>query len=112
VAALEQTGSKVTRAFSPHHPPAIMARNVQMVIRTILFREIIKMAKKGTAGDAAPLYYANLAVVAEQTGNYEDAAKQWRRASGASLKADSIVLYEEAAKRCERRSKGEFGPNR
>ena len=67
------------------------------------------MAKKGPAVDSGNLYYANLAVVAEQAGNYEDAAKQWRRASGASLKPDSIVLYEEAAKRCERRSKEELG---
>ena len=67
------------------------------------------MATKETAGDHRYLYYANLAVVAEQAGNYEDAAQQWRRASGASLKRDSIVLYEEAAKRCERRSKEEFG---
>ncbi len=64
------------------------------------------MAKKATAGDYAYLYYANLAVVAEQAGNYEDAAEQWRRASVASLKPDSIVLYEEAAKRCERRYQG------
>lgn len=67
------------------------------------------MVKKGTAVDPANLYYANLAVAAEQAGNYEDAAKQWRRASGASLKPDSIALYEEAAKRCERKSKEEFG---
>ncbi len=73
------------------------------------FREAFKMAKKGPAVDSGNLYYANLAVVAEQAGNYEDAAKQWRRASGASRKPDSIVLYEEAAKRCERRSKEEFG---
>jgi len=70
------------------------------------------MAKNGTAGDFGQLYYANLAVVAEQAGNYEDAAKQWRRASGASLRADSVILYEEAAKRCERRSKEEFGRSR
>jgi hypothetical protein len=61
------------------------------------------MANRGTEGDSGHLYYANLAVAAEQAGNYEDAAQQWRRASGASLKPDSIVLYEEAAKRCERR---------
>lgn len=67
------------------------------------------MAEKGTAVDPGILYYANLAVMAEQTGDYEYAAKQWRRASGASLKRDSIVLYEEAAKRCERRSKEETG---
>jgi hypothetical protein len=67
-----------------------------------------KMAKKRTAVDSGRLYYANLALMAEQAGNYEDAAKQWRIASGASLKPDSIILYEEAAKRCERRSKEKF----
>jgi hypothetical protein len=67
------------------------------------------MEKKGTAGDSGHLYYANLAVLSEQAGNYKDAAKQWRSASGASLKADCVVLYEEAAKRCERRSNEEFG---
>ncbi len=61
------------------------------------------MTTKETTSDPRHLYYANLAVVAEQAGNYEDAAQQWRRASGASLKPDSMVLYEEAAKRCERR---------
>jgi len=64
------------------------------------------MAKEETSADSRFLYYANLAVAAEQAGNYEDAAKQWRRASGASLRMDSIVLYEEAAKRCERKLKG------
>jgi hypothetical protein len=67
------------------------------------------MAEKGTAVDSGILYYANLAVMAERTGDYEYAAKQWRRAPGASLKPDSIALYEEAAKRCERRSKKETG---
>ena len=71
-----------------------------------------KMAKNGTAVDSARLYYANLALMAEQVGDYEDAAKQWRRAAGASLKPESIVLYEEAAKRCERRSKERFWPVR
>lgn len=66
------------------------------------------MAKKETTGDTGYLHYANLAVVAEQTGNFEDAAKQWHRASGASPKPDSAILYEEAAKRCERKSKEEF----
>lgn len=70
------------------------------------------MAKNEMSLDSGYLYYANLAVFAEQAGNYEDAAKQWRRASGASLKPDSIILYEEAAKRCERRSKEECGQNR
>jgi hypothetical protein len=70
------------------------------------------MAKKQTSADSAILYYANLAVVAEQAGNYEDAAKQWRRASGASPKPASMVLYEEAAKRCERKLKEEFGRSR
>ncbi len=70
------------------------------------------MAKKGTEGDSVYLYYANLAVVAERAGNYKDAAKQWHSASGTSLKPDSILLYEEAAKRCERRSKEQCGANR
>jgi hypothetical protein len=63
------------------------------------------MATGQRVGNLGILYYANLAVVAEQAGNYEDAAKMWRRASVASPKLDSVVLYEEAAKRCERRSK-------
>ena len=63
------------------------------------------MAAKGPVLDDRTLYYANLAVLAEQAGNYEDAAKQWRSASGSSVKADTIALYEEAAKRCERRSR-------
>jgi hypothetical protein len=63
------------------------------------------MAKKGTAVDSSALYYANLAVLTEQVGNFQDAAKQWRRASAASLKPEAMVLYEEAAKRCERRSR-------
>ena len=63
------------------------------------------MATKGPVVDDCTLYYANLAVLAEQAGNYEDAAKQWRSASGASVNADTIGLYEEAAKRCERRSR-------
>ena len=67
------------------------------------------MGGKGTAVDSGILHYANLAVMAERTGNYEEAAKHWRRASGASLKPDKIVFYEEAAKRCERRSKEETG---
>lgn len=62
------------------------------------------MRASGTAGDIVRLHYANLAVVAEQAGDYEDAAKQWRRAADASLEKGTIVLYEEAAKRCERRS--------
>ncbi len=61
------------------------------------------MAKKGSAVDSMRLHYANLAVLAEQAGNFEDAARQWRRASEASLKLDSTLLYEEAAKRCERK---------
>ncbi len=67
------------------------------------------MAGKGTAVDSSTLYYANLAIAAERVGNYADAAEQWRKASGASLKPESIVLYEEAAKRCERRSKEGYG---
>jgi hypothetical protein len=67
------------------------------------------MAKKGTVVDSDTLHYANLAVLAEQAGNYDDAAKQWRSASGASVKADLIALYEEAAKRCERRSREKLG---
>ncbi len=63
------------------------------------------MAKKGTVVDSEALYYANLAVMAEKAGNYEDAAKQWRKASEGSLKRDAAGLYEEAAKRCERKSK-------
>jgi hypothetical protein len=70
------------------------------------------MAQKGTPVDPRILYHANLAVMAELGGNYEDAAMQWRRASVASLRPDSIVLYEEAAKRCERRLAEEFGQSR
>jgi hypothetical protein len=70
------------------------------------------MAKTGTAFDSGTLYYANLAVLAEQAGDYEDAAKQWRMASTVSLKPETIVLYEEAAKRCERRSKDNLGLSR
>ncbi len=67
------------------------------------------MAEKGTPAGSEYLHYAGLALVAEKTGNYEEAAKQWRKASDASSKLDSAVLYEEAAKRCERRSKEQFG---
>ncbi len=63
------------------------------------------MEKKGKAADSKVLNYANLAVLAEQAGNYEDAARQWQSASGASLEPRAIVLYEEAAKRCERKAK-------
>jgi hypothetical protein len=63
------------------------------------------MAKKGTEIDSGTLYYANLAVLAEQAGNYESAAEQWCTASRASPNPDTSILYEEAAKRCERRSK-------
>ena len=66
------------------------------------------MAKKGKAVDLARLYYANLAVVAEQAGDYKDAANQWRRASDVSQRQDNILLYEEAAKRCEQKSKETF----
>lgn len=66
------------------------------------------MAKKPKASKNEHLQYANLAVLAEQAGDYADAAKHWREASQASVKIDSIVLYEEAAKRCERRSKENF----
>ncbi len=67
------------------------------------------MAGKGIAVDSMRLYYANLALMAEQAGNYEEAGKHWRRASCASSTPASIILYEEAAKRCERRSKEKFG---
>jgi hypothetical protein len=67
------------------------------------------MAKETAVNDSGPLYYAGLAVSAEQAGNYEYAAKQWRRASGESTRADSIILYEEAAKRCDGRSREGFG---
>lgn len=63
------------------------------------------MAKKETAADSECLRYAGLALLAEQAGDYESAAEQWRRASGISPRPDRAVLYEEAAKRCERRSK-------
>jgi hypothetical protein len=66
------------------------------------------MVQKGTVADPRVLYHANLAVMAELGGNYEDAVKQWRRASVASLRRDCIVLYEEAAKRCERRLAEQF----
>ena len=72
------------------------------------YHGVLKMAKRSTEVDSCTLHYANLAVLAERAGNYEDAANQWRAASGASLKPDSIVLYEEAAKRCERKSKEKF----
>jgi hypothetical protein len=91
-------------------PPSYRDNGPKYAIEVvIIIGEISGMAKKGTEGDTVHLYYANLAVVAERTGNYEDAAKQWHNASGASLKADSILLYKEAAKRCERRSKEQCG---
>lgn len=67
------------------------------------------MGKKGVAVDSRTLCYANQAVLAEQAGNYEDAAKQWRLASGSSQVPQATVLYEEAAKRCERKSKEKLG---
>lgn len=65
------------------------------------------MAEKETVADFEPLHYANLAVLAEQAGDYEEAAKQWHKASGASLRRDSFLLYGEAAKRCERKASEE-----
>ena len=70
------------------------------------------MAKRKSAADPGTLHHASLAVLAEQAGNYEDAARQWRVASGASLNPGSSALYEEAAKRCERRLKEKFGQGR
>ncbi len=61
------------------------------------------MAKKEKMVDSATLHHANLAVLAEQAGNYEDAANQWRKASETSPKPDVSALYAEAAKRCDRR---------
>ena len=76
---------------------------------TMAFHGVLKMAKKSTEVDSCTLHYANLAVLAERAGNYEDAARQWRVASGASLNPESSALYEEAAKRCERRLKEKIG---
>ena len=62
------------------------------------------MAKKETADGLGYLYYANLAVVAELAGNYDDAAMQWRQASGASPKAGPASFY---MKRLRRGVKGD-----
>jgi hypothetical protein len=67
------------------------------------------MAKKGVPVNSERLYYANLAIIAEQAGNYSDAVGHWRRASGASSERANIILYEEAAMRCERRAKESAG---
>jgi hypothetical protein len=63
------------------------------------------MARKRTSEDSRRLHFANLALTAEEEGNYEEAAEQWRKASGASLNRGNVILYEEAAKRCEQRSR-------
>ncbi len=63
------------------------------------------MAKKGKIVDTKALAHANLAVIAEQAGNFEDAAKYWQEASDASLNPNTRILYGEAAKRCDRKSK-------
>ncbi len=67
------------------------------------------MTNKGSVLDTECFYFANLAVLAEQVGNFVDAAAQWRRASGAAPNPGSMLLYEEAAKRCERRLKERSG---
>ncbi len=67
------------------------------------------MAKRGKTVDGRALYYANLAIIAEKTENYEDAARQWRCASEATIQAEAVGLYEEAAKRCERRARVKLG---
>ncbi|MEN6439640.1 MAG: hypothetical protein ABFD97_13785 [Syntrophobacter sp.] len=63
------------------------------------------MPKSRTSVDSEALHFANLAVMAEQAGNYEEAAKHWAGASEASSGRDKMILYKEAAKRCLRRSK-------
>jgi len=49
------------------------------------------MEHEGTAIDSERLYYANLAVLAEQADDYEDAAKQWRRSSNVPQLATSAT---------------------
>ena len=61
--------------------------------------------KKKTVVDSGALYYANLAILAERNGDYENASRQWHRASEASLKPDAMLLYENASDRCERRAR-------
>ncbi len=65
--------------------------------------------KKKRVIDAGALHYANLAIFAESDGDYEDASKHWHSASQASSEPDSILLYEQAAVRCERRAKERMG---
>lgn len=62
------------------------------------------MAKKEAAVGSERFYHANLAIMAEEAGNYLDAAGHWRKASAVSSEPAKIVLYEEAAKRCERKA--------
>lgn len=59
--------------------------------------------------DSGVLYHANLAILAKRVGDYEDADKQRHRASEASLRPDGMLLYEQAAVRCERRAEGRMG---
>ncbi len=72
----------------------------------LTIREIFNMAEKRRVVDSEALQFANLAILAEKVCNYEDAAQYWRKASESTQKTDAVVLYEEAAKRCERKSKG------
>lgn len=61
--------------------------------------------KRNRVVDARALHYANLAILAERDGDYQDASTQWHRASEASLEPDTTLLYEQAAFRCERKAK-------
>lgn len=67
------------------------------------------MEKKGKVADSGALYYASLAILAEQAGNYGDAGDQWLKASETCSKPDAMLLYKEAAMRCERRAKEKMG---
>lgn len=104
-ATLWWTGSRATAAEFPFSPPrATIARNVLLVKRQ--YHQVLKLAKKGTTVDSGHLYYIHLALLAEQAGNYEDAAKQWRRASSASLQRDRITLYEDRCEEVRKKIKG------
>ncbi|MDR3566536.1 MAG: hypothetical protein P4L43_00755 [Syntrophobacteraceae bacterium] len=65
--------------------------------------------KKKMEIDSIALHHANLAVFAERDGDFEGAGKQWHRASEASFRPDAMLLYKEAAMRCERRAKENKG---
>ncbi|MGC8491361.1 MAG: hypothetical protein ACP5SH_06460 [Syntrophobacteraceae bacterium] len=61
--------------------------------------------KKEKVADTNALFYANLAILAEREGDYENAGKQWHNASEASVKPDSKLLYAQAAMRCEKKAR-------